>query len=89
MEIQQLKGFFYSAVGFQLEQYLYWVVLVIIIAIWLLPGRKDPEALFSTGVSESWRRWIIILVFVLVCIGILTFISINSHSGLHGYHERF
>jgi len=83
------KGLFVSAGRFQLEQYLYWVVLIIMFTMWVFSGRKTPTTLFISGVSESWWRWIAIITFVLVFIAVITLISINIHNGAHGYHERF
>ena len=83
------KGFFFSAVGFQLEQYLYWVVLAIIFSIWFFMGKKEPVSLFIAKSTETWQRWITILSFIFLLIAIMTVISINIHNGLSGGHERF
>lgn len=83
------KMSFYSGLRFQLEQLLYWVVFAAIMGIWLKSRNASTEKLFEQGPPETWLRWGKILGVVLVIIAVCVLISINSHDGSMGYHERF
>ena len=83
-----IKGISYRGYQGQSEQFIYWVILLIIITIWFVDYRKKSNAFFI-GPKESYKRWIVILVVFLFIIAVLTYISINSHTGFAGAHERF
>ena len=79
----------YTSLGIQLEQILYWVVILIFTVMWMVNRKNDNTTLFDPGPSETWKRWLIIIGSVLVVLAICTVIAINSHDGLGGFHERF
>lgn len=84
-----VKGVFYGAGGTQLEQYLYWVILLFIFLIWFVNRKKESQVFSGKLVAESWGRWLFILLGVLFIFVVLTLISTNSHPPLPGAHERF
>lgn len=84
-----IKMSFYPGLHFQLEQLLYWVVIIAFVLMWFWSRNSDPMDLFSKGKPETWPRWGIILGVVLTVLAVCVLISINSHDGIIGYHERF
>jgi hypothetical protein len=73
----------------QLEQYLYWVVFLILLLMWFFSrNHESPEIQFSEP-DESGKRWIILLGGLIGIIVLLTLIAINIHDGLPGAHTRF
>jgi hypothetical protein len=74
--------------SFQLEQVLYWVVLIVLAAMWFF-NRKSGVQPFAPTKEESWKRWLLLISAALVILAVVTFISISSHGGIGGYHERF
>jgi len=73
----------------QLEQYLYWVILLIAFLIWLFNRKKEIPAIEKEGPSESWKRWGLILGVLILLLIIFSLISISLHSGLPGANTRF
>jgi hypothetical protein len=82
------KGFLAGAGGVQLEQYFYWIVLIVTGFLWYLL-RNRPEPLAESESPDSWQRWILRIAAALLIIVIATLVAINSHGELGGAHERF
>ncbi len=83
------KGFFLPSLGLQLEQYFYWVILAGIIAIWLLSLKKEAADMLVAGAKETWLRWVILVVGLLLVIFVITEISVNIHGEMPGAQHRF
>jgi hypothetical protein len=83
------KGVFFGAAGFQPEQYLYWIGLAAIAFMWLAWGRRDQPSPPVTEYPETGRRWIALVLCVLILIALMALISISIHDGLPGAHRRF
>lgn len=66
-----------------LEQYLYIANLLVII---LLISQTNPQ--FSVHPNRP-LKWLLLSVVSIAIIGVLAFIAINSHDGLHGSQIRF
>jgi hypothetical protein len=83
------KGVFLQPVGTQLEQYLYWVLLIVIVLAVIF--RIWKQMLFPMVVEhpESIRRWIIIVLTLLALLGVMSLVSVNLHDGLPGAKYRF
>jgi hypothetical protein len=83
-----IKLVFISGQPFQLNQALYWVVVIALFLIWYLHRNEKNSPFMVTG-RESGSRWLLLIGLVLTVLVICTFISINIHEGIPGYHERF
>jgi hypothetical protein len=64
------------------------VVVIALFLIWYLNRAKKHSPIIVTG-PESGARWLLLVGLVLTVLAICTFISINIHEGIPGYHERF
>ncbi|MBN1561862.1 hypothetical protein JW998_16545, partial [candidate division KSB1 bacterium] len=82
-----IKLVFVSGAPFQLNQALYWVVMIALFAIWFLNRRKQVRPFVIS--RETWPRWLLLVGFVLALLAVCAWISINMHDGIAGYHERF
>lgn len=83
-----IKLVFVKGQPFQLNQMLYWVVLISLFLMWLF-NRKKVESTFTVTKQESWQRWLVLIGATILLLAFCAFISINSHAGIPGYHERF
>jgi len=90
-----VKGVFFTGFTGQIEQLVYWVILLIIFILWLnSQSKKNTSEASSNGfstfsVSENYCRWSWILGGLLVVLAILTIILISVHDGLGGIQKRF
>jgi hypothetical protein len=84
-----IKGFFHRAVSIKHSDTLYVPIIIVAFILWFISRKKDIVLPIGEPVSESWKRWGIIIIGVLIFIVIITLISINAHSGIAGFHERF
>lgn len=83
-----IKGFFWGFGGLQLEQYLYWPIAIAVVAAWFFLLRGKAVSFGSIGL-EPLRYWSKIVVFILIVVMVLAFISINLHDGMTGAQYRF
>lgn len=67
---------------------LYWFVVVVLSFMWMLNRNKSFQAFAEIG-TESYARWLLLIGIVIAVLAICTLISIMSHTGLPGFHERF
>ena len=79
------KGLFYDRGALQIEQYLYWLDIVLLVGIWSVFSKKG-EIAKSPSIPLSSTQLLLVFVFV---IGILSLVAIQLHDGLPGAHERF
>jgi len=84
-----VKGFFCRTFSFEHSDALYAPILIIAFILWFLNRDKKVTLPLVKTDYESWRRWILIVSIVILIIIIITLISINSHPGISGFHERF
>lgn len=84
------KGMFYQGFSLKYSDTLYLPIFLVPVLLWLL-SLKNPDSDLSVKktIPETWNRWGIILIGMILIILMITLISINSHEGLGGYHERF
>ena len=82
------KLVFVKGQRFQLEQLLYWVIFAALAAMWFVSRKKERQP-FDVAKTESWPRWLLLIGGALAILAICTLISISSHQGIGGYHERF
>jgi hypothetical protein len=83
------KMSFYTELRSQVEQILYWVVIIVFFSMWIRNREKDQVSLFADGKPETWSRWSLIIGTALAILAVAVLVSINSHEGIGGYHERF
>jgi hypothetical protein len=83
-----IKLVFVSSQPFQLNQALYWAVMIALFAIWFLNRSKEVQP-FVASARETWPRWLLLVGILLALLAICAWISINIHDGIAGYHERF
>lgn len=73
----------------QPEQYFYWLILLIGVALWWKGERSDSEVSFQSTTPDTVKRWVIILAVFIILIAVFALISISIHQGLSGAHPRF
>jgi len=52
-------------------------------------SRQKERQPFDVAKTESWPRWLLLIGGALAILATCTLISISSHEGIGGYHERF
>jgi len=82
-------GTFYRSFTFGHSESLYIFIVILIYIIWYFGIRKELDFPGKNTPPETWKRWGVILVSLLLLFVLFAFISINSHSGLPGAHNRF
>jgi magnesium-transporting ATPase (P-type) len=83
------KGFLYGFGGLQLEQYAYWVIILITFLMWFVNRKSDKIPFLDSGKGENWSYWFFIVIILTGILILLTVISINSHDGLGTVPKRF
>jgi hypothetical protein len=83
------KGFLFGAGGLQIEQYAYWGILLVTLILWLYSRKSQKIAFTPIPKLETCSRWGIVISILVIILIILTLVSINSHEGIGGFHERF
>ena len=84
-----VKVSFFPGFRGQLEQYFYWVVIVVAGVLTGIAYRQEVVTQFIDSPKESARRWTLILGTLFFILAILAIISVSSHHGLSGSHQRF
>ena len=88
LESHVRKGVFAGAGGLQIEQYLYWADLAILLLLW--QGLANLTSVRSDNlIRPGWREWRWLIPGLLLFIALLAAVAINMHQGLPGAHERF
>jgi len=83
-----IKLVFVSGQAFQLNQALYWVVVIVLFLLWFLNRKKKRQPYIVTS-PDSPMRWVFLITLALSILAMCTLISVTIHQGLPGYHERF
>ena len=84
-----VKGFFYHSLSIGHSDTLYTPVLLTAFILWFINRKKDISLpLADVGVESAKKRILITFGMILVII-IITLISISTHPGIAGFHERF
>ena len=81
------KGMFLGVRG-QIEQYAYWVILLIMAGLFF-GVRQQDRAFKKLAFPERWQRWLVIMVALVGIIALLAWISIISHGEMPGAQRRF
>jgi hypothetical protein len=84
-----IKGFFYRTVSIKHSDSLYIPIILVVFILWLVNYRKDFDFPTGSPISESWKRWGIIIVILLLMIVIITSISIFVNQDVIKVQERF
>ncbi|HUV13833.1 MAG TPA: hypothetical protein VMY18_09310 [Acidobacteriota bacterium] len=83
-----IESVFVRGQAFQLNQVLYWLVLIVLFLLWF-SNRREKSHPFVVTSPESGVRWVFLIGLALSILAMCTLISITIHKGLPGYHERF
>lgn len=68
---------------YRIEQYLYVVNYAV---IYLCIGKIEP---MWEDRGLQMRKWLVLMVMILVALAVMTFVAINSHGEIPGAHRRF
>jgi len=82
-------GTFYRPFSFKYSDSLYVFAVAIMFFAWYYILRKKAGLPKENAIDETWKRWGIISVSLLLVIVLLALISTNIHNGLPGAHDRF
>ncbi len=82
------KGMFYKGFHLRYSDSLYFPVLVIVAVLWYI-GHRHDKPITAPPIRESWQCQVFLFAGLVVILMLLTFVSINMHDGIAGYHERF
>jgi len=82
-------GIFYQPFSFKSSASLYPLIVVLLLVGWAVWLRKIPDFPGRLTGDETWNRWGVILVALVIIFLIITVISINIHPEMPGAHDRF
>lgn len=83
------NGIFFRPLSFSHSDTAYTPIVLAMLALWF-PGRNTTAPLpHAPAHCECWKRWCALCLGLLTIIAIITYVSINAHEGLGGFHERF
>ena len=82
-------GVFHKSFSFGNSETLYIFIVAILFAIWHFNLRKTTGFPGRNMGDETWKRWLFILIALLVIFILITLISINIHPEIPGSHDRF
>ncbi len=82
-------GVFHKPFSFGHSESLYIFIVALMYAIWHFSLRKTSDFPGKNGSDETWKRWIFILIALLIIFILITTISINIHPEMPGAHDRF
>jgi len=82
-------GTFYKPFSFRNSESLYLFIVAVMFAIWHFGLRKTNDFPGRNTSVETWKRWGVILITLLIIFVIITTISINIHPEMPGAHDRF
>ncbi len=82
-------GVFYKPFSFRHSESLYVFIVAFIFIIWYFGLRKTIGFPGRNSSDETWKRWGIILIALLIIFVVITTISINIHPEMPGTHDRF
>jgi len=84
-----VKGYFFRPFSMGHSDALYLAILITAGIFWFVNRNKTGSLPVTKIKPESARTWILIGVVITFMFIIITLISINSHDGITGFHERF
>jgi len=82
-------GTFYKPFSFRYSESLYPFIVALILTIWYFGLRKTTVFPGRITGDETWKRWGIILIALLIVFVAVATISINIHPEMPGAHDRF
>ncbi|MCD6596815.1 MAG: hypothetical protein J7L04_03965 [Bacteroidales bacterium] len=82
-------GMFYRPFSFKYSDSLYIIIVAIMFLVWYYILRKGTDLPKENTINETWKRWGVIIISLLLVFVILALISINIHDALPGSHDRF
>ena len=82
-------GTFYRPFSFKYSDSLYVFIVAIMLLVWYYILRKGTDLPKENAIDETWKRWGVILISLLLVLVLISLVSINIHSGLPGAHDRF
>jgi hypothetical protein len=84
-----VKGFFYRNLSMGDSDFLYTPVLLVAFGLWFINRKNEVTLPLSASAEESLKKWLLLIIGMMVILSLITFISVNAHSGLPGFHTRF
>jgi len=82
-------GVFHKPFSFGNSETLYIFIVALLYAIWHFSLRKTIGFQGRNSSDDTWKRWGIFLLALLIIFILITFISINIHPEIPGSHDRF
>jgi hypothetical protein len=82
-----VKGFFYRIPND--SDALYIPILLTTFILWFINRKRNVSLSLVDVGEESTKKWLLITGGVILMFIIITLISISTHNGLPGFHERF
>jgi len=82
-------GTFVKPFSFRHSDSLYIFIVALIFFMWYFGPRKTIDFPGRNGNDETWKRWGIILMTLLIIFVVITTISIHIHPEMPGAHDRF
>ena len=82
-------GMFYRPFSFKYSDSLYIFIVAIMFLIWYYILRKETDLPKENAINETWKRWGVIIISLMLVFVILALISTNVHDGISGSHDRF
>jgi len=82
-------GTFFKPFSFRHSDSLYVFIVALIFIIWHFGLRKTFDFPGRNSSDETWKRWGIILMALLIIFVVITTISIHIHPEMPGAHDRF
>ena len=82
-------GTFFKPFSFRHSESLYVFIVALIFIIWHFGLRKTIDFPGRNSSDETWKRWGIILMALLIIFVVITTISIHIHPEMPGAHDRF
>ena len=82
-------GMFYRPFSFKYSDSLYIFIVAIMFLVWYYILRKGTDLPKANAINETWKRWGIIIISLMLLFVILALVSTNIHNELPGAHDRF
>ncbi len=82
-------GFFHRHFSFKFSDTLYIFIIAIMFLLWYYIIRKGDDLPKENRVDETWKRWGIIMLSLVLVFLLIALISTSMHDGIPGSHDRF
>ena len=82
-------GLFHRPFSFKYSDSLYIFIVAIMFLAWYYILRKGTDLPKANAINETWKRWGIIIIGLMLLFVILALVSTSIHTELPGAHDRF